>query len=166
MDTLTTVDLWRIIENPFIRPRNITFVRYMLLTTKQSMGESIKRSFGKLRGLKENCELGNQEETLIRDLFIANMHDSEIQKELLKKTVDSAQALRLATYMEVGQRNQLQITNGRSTLKLNAIISQRQFRNSSQFSSTKLDSDSTVPKLRSHLVSESNLNTIVVTLGA
>ena len=36
MDTLTAVELWNNMESTFIRQRNITFDRYMLLTTKQS----------------------------------------------------------------------------------------------------------------------------------
>ena len=47
MDTLTTVELWNIMESTFIRHRNISFDSYMLLTTKQSKGESIEHFFGK-----------------------------------------------------------------------------------------------------------------------
>ena len=93
MDILTTVELWNIMESTFICQRNITFDGYMLLTTKQSKGESIEHFFGKLKELSENCDLGNQEDTLIRDLFIANMQDPEIQRELLKETLEPAQAL-------------------------------------------------------------------------
>ena len=46
MDILTTVELWNIIESTFIRQGNITFDRYMLLTTKQSKAESIEQFFG------------------------------------------------------------------------------------------------------------------------
>ena len=70
MHILTTVELWTIMESTFIRQGNITFDRYMLLTTKQSKGESIEHFFAKLKELSENCDLGNQEDTLIRDLFI------------------------------------------------------------------------------------------------
>ena len=57
MDTLTTVENWRIMEESFIRPRNITFDSYMLLTTRQSKGESFEQFFGNLKELSENCEL-------------------------------------------------------------------------------------------------------------
>ena len=67
MDILTTAENWNIMEATFIRPRNITFDRYMLLTTKQSKAESIEHFFGKLKELSGNCELGSQEDTLIRD---------------------------------------------------------------------------------------------------
>ena len=87
MDILTTVELWQIMENTFIRQRNITFDRYVLFTN-QSKGESIEHFLGKLRDLSENCDLGNQEDTLIRDLFIANMQDPEIQREFLEKLLN------------------------------------------------------------------------------
>ena len=90
MDILTTVELWQIMEDTFIRPRNITFDRYMLLITKQSKGESIDDIFGKLRELSKNCDLGNQEDTLIRDLFIVNMQAPEIQSELIRETFEPA----------------------------------------------------------------------------
>ena len=83
----------------------------MLRTTKQSKRESIEHFFGKLKELSENCELGSQEDTLIRDLFIAKMQDPKIQRELLRETLEPAQALRLAINMKLGQKNQQQITN-------------------------------------------------------
>ena len=129
MDILTTAELWNIMEATFIRQRNITFDRCMLLTTKQSKGESI---FGKLKELSENCELGSQEDTLIRDLFIANMQDPEIQRELLRETLEPSQALRLVINMELGQRNQLQIRDSQPASHVNAVTSQRSFRQPNQ----------------------------------
>ena len=41
IDTLTTVDLWKIVEEAFIRPRNITFDRNVFLITKQLRGETV-----------------------------------------------------------------------------------------------------------------------------
>ena len=119
-------------EATFIRQRNITFDRYMLLTTKQSKGESIEHFFDKLKELSENCDLGNQEDTLIRDLFIANMQDPDIQRELLRETLEPAQALRLAMNMKLGQRNQLQISNALPASHVNAITPQRCFRQPNQ----------------------------------
>ena len=56
------------------------------------------------------------------------MLDPEIQRELLRETLEPAQALRLAINMELCQRNQLQITNSQSAPQINAIIPQRSFR--------------------------------------
>ena len=60
------------------------------------------------------------------------MLDPEIQRELLRETLEPAQALRLAINMELGQRNQLQITNSQSAPQVNAVIPQRSFRPPSQ----------------------------------
>ena len=74
----------------------------MLLTNKQSKGESIEHFYGKLKELSENCDLGNQEDTVFRDLFIANMQGPEIQIELLRETLEPLQVLRFAINMELG----------------------------------------------------------------
>ena len=104
----------------------------MLLTTKQSKGESIEHFIGKLKELSENCDLGDQEDTLIRDLFIANMQDPEIQRELLREILEPLQALRLAINIELGQRNQLHISNTQPVSHANAIIPQQPFRQPNQ----------------------------------
>ena len=132
MDILTTVELWNIIESTFIRQRNITFDRYMLLITKQSKGETIEHLCGKLKELSENCDLGNQEDTLIRDIFTGNVQDPEIQRELIRETPEQPQALLLAINMELGQRNQIQISNTQPASHVNAIITQRLFHQSNQ----------------------------------
>ena len=108
IDTLTTVDFWKIVEEAFIRPRNITFHRHVFLITKQLRGETVEHFHGKLKELAENCDFGNKEETLIRDV-ITNLIDPETQKELLKLTVEPRQALELAINMKLGMRNQHQI---------------------------------------------------------
>ena len=108
-DTLATVDFWKTVEEEFICPRNITFDRHVFLITKQLRGETVEQFYGKLKELAENCDFENKERTLIRDVVITNLMDPEIQKELLKQTVEPRQALELAINMEVGMRNQHQI---------------------------------------------------------
>ena len=72
-------------EEAFIRPRNITFDRHVFLTKKQLREETVEHFYGKLKELAENCDFENKEETLIRDVFVTNLMDTEIQKELLKQ---------------------------------------------------------------------------------
>ena len=88
VDTLATVEFWKIVEEAFIRPRKITFDRHVFLITKQLRGETVEHFYGKLKELAENCDFENKEEALIRDVFITNLMDPEIQKELLKQTVE------------------------------------------------------------------------------
>ena len=60
------------------------------------------------------------------------MTDPEIQRELLRETLKPAQTLRLAINMEIGQRNQLQISNTQPASHVNAIIPQLPFRQPNQ----------------------------------
>ena len=47
IDTLTTVDFWKIVEEAFVRPRNINFDRHVFLITKQLRGETVEHFYGK-----------------------------------------------------------------------------------------------------------------------
>ena len=125
IDTLSTAEFWKIVEAAFIRPRSIIFDRQVFLITKQLRGETVERFYGKLKELAENCDFENKEETLIRDVFITNLIDPEIQKELLKQTVEPRQALELAINMKLRMRNQHQIQQHNKTLipgSVNAIL--------------------------------------------
>ena len=131
IDTLTTVDFWKIVEEAFIRPRNITLDRHVFLITKQLRGETVEHFYGKIKELAENCDFENKEETLIRDVFITNLMDPEIQKELLKQTAEPRQALELVINMELGMRNQHQIQQ-HNKIFVPANVNAVQFNNNSR----------------------------------
>ena len=109
VESKTTMELWEELEQTFIRPRNVTFDRYLLLTRKQQRGETMEQFHSALRSLAEHCQLGQLEDELLRDIFTANMIDQEIQKELLKTTLTPEKALELAVRIELGIRSQLAI---------------------------------------------------------
>ena len=88
-------------------------------------------NISKLKELAENCDFENKEETLIRDVFITNLIDPEIQKELLKQTVEPRQALDLAINMELGMRNQHQIQQ-HNKIVVPANVNAVQFNNNSR----------------------------------
>ena len=131
IDTLSTVNFWKIVEEAFIRPCNITFDRHVFLITKQLRGETVEHFYGKLKELAENCDFENKEETLIRDVFITNLIDPEIQKELLKQTVEPRQALELAINMDLGMQNQHQIQQ-HNKIVVPANVNAVQFNNNSR----------------------------------
>ena len=83
-------------EKTFKRIRNLTFDRYKFLTRKQKKEEGLEAFYCELRRLAQYCNLGVIESTMIRDVFTANMHEVEIQKELLKETKTAAEAIELA----------------------------------------------------------------------
>ena len=87
VETKITQEIREELEITFIRPSNVTFDRCLLLTRRQQRGETMEQFHSALRSLAEHCQLGHLEDELLRDIFTANMIDTEIQKELLKVTL-------------------------------------------------------------------------------
>ena len=124
IDSVTTKVLWECLDRVFTKQRNITFDRYTFLTRKQMKGEPVEKLYGCLRELSLNCDLGSHEESIIRDVFIANMQDGEIQRELLKETRTAKKALEVAMNIEMGIQNQLKISGTPTPTTTNEISSQ------------------------------------------
>ena len=110
IDRVATKDLWESLDQVFTKQQNISFDRYIFLTRKQLKGETVEKFYGCLRELSLNCNLGTHEESIIRDVFIANMQDDEIQIELLKETRTAKKTLEVAMKNEMGLQNQLKIS--------------------------------------------------------
>ena len=127
---LTTLKLWEMMERAFIRPRNFTFDRYVFFSQKLKKGETVEQFYGILKELAENCNFENREEVINRDIFITNMLDDDIQRELLRVTVDPERALSIAVNMEMGHQHQQRISsnNGATGSTVNAIQSFNRFR--------------------------------------
>ena len=116
LDEISTRNLRDVLNKTFIRIHNITVDRYLFLTRKQQKGELIEKFYGHLKELSENCDLGEQGDTIIRDVFIANMQNVDIQKELLKKTAKPDKALAIAINIEMGTINQLKMNASKTEL--------------------------------------------------
>ena len=78
-------------------------------------------SYGNLKEIAENSDFKNREETLIRDDFITNIINAEIQKKLLKQTMEPRKHLELAINMEIGMGNQHQNQTRNNTLFLVSV---------------------------------------------
>ena len=120
-------------EIVFIRPRSITFDCYVFFWRKQKKGETVEQCYRILKELAENCDFESREEVIIRDIFITNMLDDEIQRELLRDTVDPERALSIAVNIEMGHQNKHRISsnnnnNNASGSAINAILSFYGFR--------------------------------------
>ena len=83
-----------------------------------------------MKELAENCDFENREEAIIRDIFITNMLDDDIQRELLRDTVEPERALSIAVNMEMGNQNQQRISsnNGATGSTVNAVQQFNRFR--------------------------------------
>ena len=108
---LTTLKIWEMIEIAFIRPRNITFDRYVFFSRKQKKGETVEQFYSILKDLAEKCDFENREEAIVRDIFITNKLNENIQREILRDTVDPERAISIAVNMEVGHKNQQRISS-------------------------------------------------------
>ena len=110
----------------------------------------MEQFYGKIKELAENSAFENQEETLIRDVFITNLIDPEIQKELLKQTVEPRQALELAINMELGMRYQHQFQQHNKVV-IPANVNTDKFSGSSRASNWQNSSNATRQNNRSKL---------------
>ena len=93
----------------FTRTRNLTFDRFQLITVQQNPNENLETFFSRLRELGSKAALGNVEEDLIKDFFIAKMNNTTIQMELLSEVRTAAQVLNFALSRERGQEIQKEI---------------------------------------------------------
>ncbi|XP_075264825.1 uncharacterized protein LOC142356977 [Convolutriloba macropyga] len=93
----------------FTRPRNLTFDRFQLITVQQNPNENLETFFIRLRELGSKAALGNVEEELTEDFFIAKMNNTAIQMELSSEVRSPAQVLNFALSREMGQENQKEI---------------------------------------------------------
>ena len=117
-------------EDSFTKVRNKTYERFVFYSCKQQKGESVESFYGRLTEQAENCSLGSEETTLIRDAFMLNMIDHETQTELLKETVEPSKALEIAIQMEMGAQNQQKINqNLMSTINSVNLVNNYQTRN-------------------------------------
>ena len=60
----STLEIWDELEQTIIRPRNVTFDRYLLLTRKQHCGETMEQFHSALRILAQHCQLAHLEDTV------------------------------------------------------------------------------------------------------
>ena len=88
----------------FTRARNLTFDRFQLITVQQNANENLETFSSRLRELGSKCALGNVEEDLIKDFFIAKMNNRTIQMEPLSEVPTAAQVLNFHLSRERGQK--------------------------------------------------------------
>ena len=131
---LITLKLLEMMEIDFIRPLNIRFDRYEFFSRKQKKGETVEQFYSIVKELAENYDFENREEVIIRGIFITNMLDDDIQRELLRDTVDPERALSIAVNMKMGHQNQQRISsiNGATGNTVNVIQSFNRFRGASE----------------------------------
>ena len=95
-DDIEFGDLWHMLDTAFHRQRNIIVARLALFSRRQEEGESLEQFHGVLQALTANCKPRDMEEELVRDLFITNMKDLELQKKFFVEEMDAETVLKTA----------------------------------------------------------------------
>ena len=114
IERCTTHELVHELSLTFTRPRNLTFDRFQFFRALQQSNESLETFYSRLRELGSHAKLEQLEEDLVKDLFISNMHGSNIQMELLSEVRTPHQVLNYAINRERGQANQQEIRRAHS----------------------------------------------------
>ena len=85
--------------------RNKTFDRYILVSGEQKRGKTKEQFLTILIQLAENCDFECHCVNEARDVSFTNMSDTDVQRELLRDTVESERALSVAINMKLNQQN-------------------------------------------------------------
>ncbi|XP_044757598.1 uncharacterized protein LOC123315805 [Coccinella septempunctata] len=95
-------------DNYFEPQKNLTMLRHTFFTRTQKVNESIDNFITDLENLSMKCEFKDLRESLVRDIFIANMnsHLTNIRQRLLQEVDISLQkAVELAKSVVLAQQN-------------------------------------------------------------
>ena len=104
-------EFWEFLAIAFVRKTNVTFERHKLLNRKQRDRESLEQFWGALAEMAKKCDIIAGEEEWIRDIFINNMKNYDIQRKLLTETLPPREALNVALIDEKGILNDLKLAN-------------------------------------------------------
>ena len=145
IDNCSTNELVYELGLTFTRPRNLTFDRFQLITVQQNPNENLETFFSRLRELGSKAALGDVEEDLIKDLFIAKLNNTTIHMELLSEVRSPARVLNFALSKERDQENQKEIlrssapnwNNQINTINNNARPATRPYQQQNQQNNTK-----------------------------
>ena len=80
--TVTLADLLKNCKECFKKPKNETLDRFKFLSRKPKERESLKQFWNELNGLASKCNVGTITESLVKDVFIVNMINKEVQQKL------------------------------------------------------------------------------------
>ena len=86
----------------FKAEKNVTYERMMLFSRSQKQGETMESFHNSLSHLAKTCELGNLEQSLVKDLFVAKMANKELQLKFCKERTSADDVLKEIILYERG----------------------------------------------------------------
>ena len=79
---ISLTDLLKKCKFCFEKPKNETLDRFKILSRKQHGGETLRQFWNELNGLAAKCNFGRITESLVKDVFIVNMMNKDVQQKL------------------------------------------------------------------------------------
>lgn len=116
------VDLVALFHKHFAPKPNLTVDRIKLFSRKQKADETHESYVTDLRNLSRTCQLGDIQDSIVKDLFICGLHDSSIKERLLLEDKST-----LAETFEFAQKIQLskhRVEQLQSTPEVNVLNEQ------------------------------------------
>jgi hypothetical protein len=120
-------------DKHFEPQKNVTMSRHFFFTRKQLPGETIESFVANLETLSFACEFKELRDSLVRDMFIANLNQnmSHIRQRLLQESSLTLQkALEIAKTIVIAQENTLKIESSdksRRKIELSEILHCRRY---------------------------------------
>ena len=78
----TLEDFFKTCKDCFEKPKNETLDRFKFLSCKQKENETLRQFWNELNGLAAKCNFGTITESLVKDVFIVNMNNKDVQQKL------------------------------------------------------------------------------------
>ena len=80
--TINLTDLLKSSKDCSEKPKNETLDRFKFLSRKRKEGETLRQFWNELNGLAAKCNFGLITESFVKDVFIVNMTNKEVQQKL------------------------------------------------------------------------------------
>ncbi len=122
IEDLSFHELWHQLDAVFFIKRNITVTRVIFLSRRQREAETLEHFHAALTELAAKCHFRDLETELVRDLFITNITDLELQRKFLRRAMDDEEVLETAIAWERGLAIQTSIEHHSKAKTANTSI--------------------------------------------
>ena len=89
--TISLPDLLKNCKDCFQKPKNETLYRFKFLSRKDKERESLRNFWNELNGLAAKCNFGGITNSLVKDVFIVNMANQDVQQKLCTEPKTTAE---------------------------------------------------------------------------
>ncbi len=104
-------DFMQSLESIFHKERNFLLERVLFNSRRQGPNESMQDYYAALTELANRCDFGSATQTHIRDIFVTNIRDNELQRQFITRMTSPDTILKETITHEMGLQHQRSIKN-------------------------------------------------------